>query len=163
MQRSAARASHWINLAAAFRHLGDGEKERRALDQALAIDQTDLLALVRMAELHERLGEATPAAERWSAVLAIAAGIKDPSPEFAEILGHAKDYVAEQQQKLVAAVDSALAGDLARATIAMRAGRGPPPTPGLASDGSTQTSAKACITRSCPPTSSSTASFSVAR
>ena len=30
---------------------------------ALAIDQTDLLALVRIAELHERLGEETPAAE----------------------------------------------------------------------------------------------------
>jgi len=116
-KRQPRERSHWLNLAAAFRNLGEGEKERAALEEALAIDRSDLLALVRMAELHERLGEAMLAAERWSAVLAIAAGIKDPSPEFAEILAHAKRYVAEQQAKLIDAVDSSLAEDLAQATV----------------------------------------------
>ncbi|HEX6660659.1 MAG TPA: hypothetical protein VF067_02170, partial [Sphingomicrobium sp.] len=81
--------SHWINLATAHRMLGDAEGERSALEKALAIDQTDLLALIRLAELHERLGEERPAAERWTAVLALSRNIGDPSPEFAEILGHA--------------------------------------------------------------------------
>src|SRR3954466_436077 len=71
--------SHWINLATARRLLGDSERERAALEQVLAIDQTDLLALIRFAELHERLGEATPAAERWAAVLALSSSINDPS------------------------------------------------------------------------------------
>jgi len=115
-KRQPRERSHWLNLASAYRALGDAERERGALDQALAIDQTDLLALVRKAELHERMGEARPAAERWSAVLAMSQGIKDPTPEFAGILTHAKRFVAEEQGKLVASVDAALAGDLAEAS-----------------------------------------------
>jgi aspartate beta-hydroxylase len=114
-KRQPRERSHWINLASAHRVLGDPERERAALGEALAIDQTDLLALVRMAELHERLEEATAAAERWSAVLAISSGLNDPSPEFAEILNHAERYVARQQQKLVDAADAALADQLAAA------------------------------------------------
>ncbi|MCL6729201.1 aspartyl/asparaginyl beta-hydroxylase domain-containing protein [Sphingomonas hankyongi] len=108
--------SHWLNLAAARRTLGDSERERAALEKALAIDQTDLLALVRIAELHERLGEKTPAAERWTAVLALSSGINNPTQEFAAILGHARQYVEDQQRTLVDAVDTALAGELAVAT-----------------------------------------------
>ena len=108
--------SHWLNLATAYRALGDSEQERVALEQALAIDQTDLLALVRMAELHERLNEATHAAERWSAVLAFARGIAQPTPEFSSILAHAKQYVADQQSKRIDAVDKALASELENAS-----------------------------------------------
>ena len=82
---------------------------------ALAIDQMDLLALVRMAELHERLGEDVPAAERWTAVLMLSSTIKDPSPEFAAILRHAKQFVAEQKRKLDDAVEAALADQLSEA------------------------------------------------
>jgi aspartyl/asparaginyl beta-hydroxylase (cupin superfamily) len=114
-KREPQERSHWINLAAAFRTLDDSDRERAALDHALAIDQTDLLALIRMAELHERLGEERPAAERWTAVLAIAQGIKDPAPEFAAILRHAAQYARAQQEKLVSAVESALEGELAAA------------------------------------------------
>jgi hypothetical protein len=116
-KREPGEISHWTNLATAYRILGDSEHERAALENALGIDQTDLLALVRIAEVHERLGEETPAAERWNAVLALSAGINDPSPEFAAILGHAKQYVGEQQHKLVDAVDRALADGLAEATV----------------------------------------------
>ena len=115
-KREPRERSHWINLATAHRTIGDVDREREALETALAIDQTDLLGLVRIAELHERLGEETPAAERWNAVLALSSGINDPSPEFAEILSHARQYVGAQQQKLVDAVDSALAGDLSEAS-----------------------------------------------
>ena len=114
--REPRERSHWINLAAAHRILEDSDRERAALEQALAIDQSDLLALIRMAELHERLREETPAAERWTAVLALSSSIHDPSPEFAEILGHAKQYVVEQQQKVAASIDNALADELAEAS-----------------------------------------------
>ena len=115
-KRDPGERSHWINLATAHRILGDSGGERAALENALAIDQTDLLALVRVAELHERLGEETLAAERWNAVLTLSSGIGDPSPEFVEILNHAKRFVSEQQQRLVEAVDQALAGDLTEAS-----------------------------------------------
>ena len=115
-KREPRERSHWINLATAHRILDHAERERVALEEALAIDQTDLLALIRIAELHERLREATPAAERWTAVLALSLNINDLSPEFAEILSHAKQYVGEQQQKLVDAIERELADELAEAS-----------------------------------------------
>ena len=115
-RRQPRELGHWINLASAHRSLGDSAAERAALDAALAIDQTDLLALIRMAELHERLGEERPAAERWTAVIALSSNIRDPSPEFASIVAHANEYVRKQQRKLVAAIDEAMATELAGAS-----------------------------------------------
>ena len=100
----------------ASRVLGDTGNERAALEKALAIDQTDLLALIRMAELHERLGEARQAAERWTAVLSLSSGIADPSAEFSTILGHAKQFVSAQKGQLDQAVDDALAAGLNEAS-----------------------------------------------
>lgn len=119
-RREPSERSHWINLAAAHRILGDAEGERAALNHALAIDQTDLLALIRIAELHERLGEDGQASQRWTAVLALSRSISDPSPEFAEILTHAKQYVGEQQKRLVNAIDEGLADQLTKATTLER-------------------------------------------
>lgn len=115
-KREPAEPSHWINLATAHRVLRDDEGERAALEKALGIDQRDLLALVRIAELHERLGEETQAAERWTAVLALSSTINDPSPEFIKILGHAKRFVRDQQGKLEETIDSALVDELAEAS-----------------------------------------------
>lgn len=116
-QREPGERSHWINLATAHRILGDGEGERASLEKVLAIDPTDLLALVRIAELHERLGEDRLAAERWTAVLSLSSNIDDPSSEFIEILDHARQFVGEQQRKLVNLIDQALSGDLNLASI----------------------------------------------
>lgn len=114
-KREPHERSHWMNLASAHRILDHAECERGALEQALAIDQTDLLALVRIAELHERLGEDMPAAERWTAVLTLSSGINDPSSEFAAILSHAKEYVGEQQRKFTDGIERALADELSAA------------------------------------------------
>ena len=114
--REPGERSHWINLATACRMLDDPGRERSALEGALAIDQTDLLALIRLAELHERLGEETPAAHRWTAVLSLSSAIADPSSEFAAILAHARQYVADRQARLAGAIEGALADGLARAS-----------------------------------------------
>jgi len=114
-KREPSERSHWLNLAAARRILQDADAERAALETALSLNQTDLLALVRIAELHERLGEQTPAADRWAAVLALSSAIQDPSPEFSQILGHAKQYVGERKRALAEAIHSALADELTRA------------------------------------------------
>jgi len=106
----------WMNLARAQRELGDPKAERAALERVLMIDQRDLLALIRLAELHERLGEEALAAQRWSAVISLSAGIGDRSAEFVQLIERAKSYVEGQSRKLAEAVDERLAGDLAEAS-----------------------------------------------
>jgi aspartate beta-hydroxylase len=107
----------WLNLARAHRDLGDSEAERRALEKVLTFDQRDLLALTRLAELHERLGEETLAATRWGAVIALSAGIEDRSPEFVRLIDHAKHYVERQRQALADALEAKLADDLTSSTV----------------------------------------------
>ena len=110
----------WMNLARANRELGNQDAERAALEQVLAIDQRDLLALIRLAELHERIGEETLAAQRWGAVIALSAGIEDRSPEFGRLIDHAQDYVRKQRQSLAYALEVKLADDLASSTSGER-------------------------------------------
>ena len=107
----------WLNLARAHRDLGDSEAERRALEKVLTFDQRDLLALTRLAELHERLGEETLAATRWGAVIALSAGIEDRSPEFVRLIDHAKHYVERQRQALADALEAKLADDLTSSKV----------------------------------------------
>ena len=105
-----------INLATARRVLGDDEAERSALEAALAIDPRSLMALIRLAQLHERLGEDGPATRRWSAMLTLGSAIEQPSPELRQLLSHAQTYVERQRGALAHALDVALAKDLAAAS-----------------------------------------------
>jgi aspartate beta-hydroxylase len=105
-----------VNLATAYRALGDAGAERAALQAALATDQRNLMALIRLAQLHERLGDERAATDRWSAVLSLAAAIDEPSPEFAGLLAHARGYVESRRHQLADSLDAALAADLAAAS-----------------------------------------------
>ena len=115
-QADPAAADLLINLATARRLLKDDVAERAALEAALSIDQRNLMALIRLAQLHERLGEEGPATQRWSAVLTLASAIDQPSPELNSLLAHARTYVERQREHLSGALDAALAGDLAAAS-----------------------------------------------
>lgn len=106
----------WLNLAAAHRLLPDDEQELAALEQALALDQRNLMALIRLAQLHERRDEHGPATRRWTAVLALASAIDQPSPDFAALLSHARDYLERQRAGLGASLDAALAESFAGAS-----------------------------------------------
>jgi aspartyl/asparaginyl beta-hydroxylase (cupin superfamily) len=106
----------WINLATAHRLLGGDDGERAALEAALDLDQRNLMALIRLAQLHERCREEAAATRRWSEVLTLATAIEEPSPEFAQLLGHARAYVEERRRGLADALDSALSASLAEAT-----------------------------------------------
>jgi aspartyl/asparaginyl beta-hydroxylase (cupin superfamily) len=105
-----------INLATAYRALGDAEAERNALESALATDQRNLTALIRLAQLHERVGEEGAATERWSAVLSLAGAIDEPSPEFVALLAHARTFVEGGRQKLADALEAALSDDFGTAS-----------------------------------------------
>jgi len=109
-------AELWVNRATADRLLGDTGSERAALEQALEQDQRNLMALIRLAQLHERESEEGPAARRWKAVLSLSAAIDQPSPELVELLDHARAYVGRQTGQMADLLDSALAGDLAEAS-----------------------------------------------
>lgn len=99
----------WINLARALREADDRAGEEAALNGALAIDQRFFMALVRLAELHERTGDVARAAERWSNVLSMAAMIEERTPALETMLDHARDHVARQHASLAAAIDGGLA------------------------------------------------------
>jgi aspartate beta-hydroxylase len=119
-QREPGERAHWINLATAHRVSGDPQGERAALEQVLAIDQRDLLALIRLAELHERQGEEALAEDRWKAVIALSSSIEDPAPEFVRLLEHARTFVGERRAKLGDAIQAALSDDLTAATAGDR-------------------------------------------
>lgn len=109
-------AELWLNLASTRAALGETEAERDALERALAVNQRFLPALIRLAQLHERLGEESSAAERWSAVVTLASPLEQ-SRELVELLAHARDYVRRQQRRLADQLDAALANDLSRASV----------------------------------------------
>lgn len=127
-----AASALWLNLAKAERLLGDDAAERAALESALGIDQRHLMALIRLAELHERRGEIGDATTRWAAVAALANEHAQPPPELRAIFGHARAFVAQRKQKLAEAFASDLgpqlqqasARDRRRATAAMESALG---------------------------------------
>ena len=107
--RADAKAGQlWINLAAAERSLASVEGERFALSRALAIDQRDLIALIRLAELHERQNEIGDATRRWSDVCAMIRSLPKTNPALQALLTHASDFVAARSMELSQSVDAAM-------------------------------------------------------
>lgn len=98
-----------MNLAKARRLAGDDEGERRSLLQVLDIDQRDFMALLRLAELHERLGEFAQAVQRWDGVLALGRMMPDRPAALDELLARAQAFVSGQRAAFGEEIDSALA------------------------------------------------------
>jgi aspartyl/asparaginyl beta-hydroxylase (cupin superfamily) len=106
----------WMNLAKAQRMLKDDAAERAALEQVLSIDQTHPMALIRLAELHERRGEIALATDRWSAFEMLSKSFTQPTPELAAVIAHAKAFLTGQRKQLSDAFEAAFAGQLAAAS-----------------------------------------------
>ena len=106
----------WMNLAKAQRLQGDDAAERAALERVLALDQTHPMALIRLAELHERRGEMALATDRWSAFETLSRSFADPTPELRAVIAHAKAFLTAQRASLSDALDAALAAPLAAAS-----------------------------------------------
>jgi aspartate beta-hydroxylase len=98
----------WMNLASACRGLGDDAGERSALDRALAIDQRNLMANVRLAELHERLGETLEATFRWGGVATVIRSMPERSAALDQLLARASDRIADQARALADDIDAAM-------------------------------------------------------
>lgn len=122
-------AALWMNVASAERGLGVAEAERAALQAAIDIDQRNLMAQIRMAQLQQRLEERQAAADSWGKALALSAGLTDLPPALADILAQARDFVTAHQAQFAAFVEAGVAAQL------------------KASDGVTQRRFQACLDR----------------
>jgi aspartate beta-hydroxylase len=103
----------WRNLAHAHRLADDSKGERAALDQALAIDRTDFIAQLRLAQLLQREGEETAALIAWNGVQQLAAGLSERGPQISAELAEGEAYCTGLRAKLANAADIALAADSA--------------------------------------------------
>lgn len=99
----------WRNLAHAYRLCGETGAERKALEQALAIDRTDFVALLRMAQLLQRIGDEVGAMQTWAGVLQLARSWPSPSAELQAELAAGQLYVSALQGRMGEASRDALA------------------------------------------------------
>ena len=106
----------WMNLAKAQRLAGDDEAERESLERVLAIDQVHLMALIRLAELHQRRGELGGATDRWNVALSLLVQIPNPTPQLSEVIDRGRAFIAERQRTLAEALDEGLADMLGAAS-----------------------------------------------
>lgn len=98
-----------LNVAMARRHRGDDGGERASLEAALAIDRRHFMALLRLAELHERRGEHALATQRWSGVVTLVDIASPRMPELDAIAARGAAYLADRQRVLGEALAEGLA------------------------------------------------------
>jgi aspartate beta-hydroxylase len=96
----------WRNLAHAQRLADDVAGEQTALEQALAIDRTDFVAQLRMAQLLQRIGEETRALLAWTGTQQLAAALPDLAPAIAAELADGAAYCDTLRAKLYAATET---------------------------------------------------------
>lgn len=106
----------WMNLAKAHRSAGDDAAERESLERVLAIDQLHLMALIRLAELHERRSELGSATDRWNVALGLLVQVPNPTPQLNEVIARGRAFIADRQQALATALDDGLAEALGAAS-----------------------------------------------
>lgn len=119
-QADPREAALWMNVASAQRGLSDAAGERQALDRALAIDQRNLMAQIRMAQLQQRLDERQGATDSWIKALALAAALPDMPPALGDTLADARAFVADHQARFAGLIEAGVARTLAEADLLSR-------------------------------------------
>lgn len=110
----------WMNLATAYRGLGDDANEEIALERALEIERRNIMAQFRMAEIHHRRGDIAKAAQSWSNTVQIAAAMGSEYPQVNEIAARGHAFLAAHHKVLGEAYDKALGTDLANENAGTR-------------------------------------------
>lgn len=101
----------WRNLAHAHRLAGDAAGEEQALDQALALDRTDFIAQLRLAQLLQRQDQETRALLAWAATHQLAAHLPGLNPEIAAELAAGECYCDKLRARLATAAAAVTAAD----------------------------------------------------
>lgn len=102
----------WLNLARAHRELRDDDGELAALERIIALDARHFLALLRKAQLFERLGKNAQAAVLWNQASLVAPPLDQLGAEMRDALVAGQAFALEHQQKLGAAMDAAMGAHL---------------------------------------------------
>lgn len=95
----------WRNLAHAHRLSDDIAGEQSALERALAVDRTDFVAQLRMAQLLQRIGEETRALLAWNAARQLSESMQDLGPVIAAELAGGVVYCDTLRAKLYTATE----------------------------------------------------------
>ena len=102
----------WLNLATAYRGNRDDTGEKSALQAALDIDQLQLTAQLRMAELFERQDRLSGAAQHWGAVVQLGQGFDAPSLGIVEAVRRGKAFLDRHNKIYADELDTELAGSV---------------------------------------------------
>ena len=93
-------AALWLNLASAHRERGLAEAEEEALNRALALEPYLLPGLLQKGELYERQNRLSESLKVYSAVVTIAAQLRDIPPGIQPRIEHARQTVSTIREKL---------------------------------------------------------------
>ena len=101
-------AQRWIHLALACRNLTDQEAEESAIQKALSLDPTDLVALILRADLLERKGKTHEAAIAHGRVAAVSPPLERLRPELRPGVARALAYGEKYRKEYGAFLDQYL-------------------------------------------------------
>lgn len=104
----ASSASMWINLAAALRGLNRHDEELVALDRALAIEPTNLRAMLQKASVRELQSDTRAAAVTYRKALQMIAPTTRLPAWMRELLAHARQVVESNNRALESFLETRL-------------------------------------------------------
>jgi aspartate beta-hydroxylase len=107
-QTDPSRASLWSNVASSLRALGRQQEEREALERALSLEPRHLPSLLQKASLLEELGDIRNAARIFQNALATIPPKSAVPATVREMVEHARNVVAADQDALRAAIEERL-------------------------------------------------------
>ena len=103
----------WMNVASAQRAQSDHAGEEASLQRVLERDRRHFMALLRLAQLHQRCDRLAQAAEQWRNVLILADQMDVVPSTLAETLAEARAFVAERNAEFATFLDNRLADAVA--------------------------------------------------
>lgn len=98
----------WVNLAVACQQLKDEAGEERAIQQALSVDPSDLLALLMRGGLLDRQGRRPEAARAFGAAATVAPPVDRLHPDLRPAVAQAMAYRRKYDEECAAYLDAFL-------------------------------------------------------